>query len=166
LKHATNHIQQRCVAFKLKREKENSMTKKYPSKVSYGLLTFMFLVFYGPLVPSLINGRFNVKSIGFLAILTLIFAFIAHLFLKTEYTIDNDKLKIKCGLFSFKPIDINEIRVITKTKSIISSPAPSFDRIELKYGEFNEVIISPKDKFQFAKDLTRINQKIKNELIE
>jgi hypothetical protein len=69
-------------------------------------------------------------------------------------------------VFSFKPIDINEIRAISKTKSIMSSPAPSFDRIELKYGEFNEVIISPKNKFQFAKDLTKINQNIKNEIIE
>ena len=142
------------------------MTKTYPSKVSYGLLTFVFLMFYGPLIPSFINGELNVKSVGFLIFLTLIFAFIAHLFLKTEYTIDNDKLKIKCGVFSFKPIDINAIRAISKTKSIMSSPAPSFDRIELKYGEFNEVIISPKNKFQFAKDLTKINQNIKNELIE
>ncbi|MGB0892130.1 MAG: PH domain-containing protein [Flavobacteriaceae bacterium] len=142
------------------------MTKKYPSKVSYGLLTFVFLVFYGPLIPSFINGKLNVKSVGFLIFLTLIFTFITHLFLKTEYTIDNNKLKIKCGIFSFKPIDIDEIREISKTKSIISSPAPSFDRIEIKYGQFNEVIVSPKDKFHFAEDLTKINPRITNKITE
>ncbi|MFD2561181.1 PH domain-containing protein [Aquimarina rubra] len=142
------------------------MTKKYPSKVSYGLLTFIFLVFYGPLIPDLINGELNAKSIGFIGVLSVVFAFIAHLFLKTQYTIDHNKLKIKCGLFSFKPIDIDEIKEISKTKSIISSPAPSFDRIEIKYGQFNKVIVSPKDKYHFVEDLTKINPRIKNKITE
>ena len=142
------------------------MTKKYPSKVSYGLLIFVFLVFYGPLIPDLIRGEFNEKSIGLIVFLSIVFIFIAHLFLKTQYSIENNKLKIKCGLFSYKPIEIDEIKEISKTKSILSSPAPSFDRIEIKYGKFNEVIISPKDKFHFAEDLTKINPNIKNKITE
>lgn len=142
------------------------MTKKYPSKVSYGLLIFVFLVFYGPLIPDLIRGELNEKSIGIIIFLSIVFIFIAHLFLKTQYSIENNKLKIKCGLFSYKPIDIDEIKEISKTKSILSSPAPSFDRIEIKYGKFNEVIISPKDKFHFAEDLTKINPNIKNKITE
>ena len=142
------------------------MTKKYPSKVSYGLLIFVFLVFNGPLIPDLIRGEFNEKSIGLIVFLSIVFIFIAHFFLKTQYSIENNKLKIKCGLFSYKPIDIDEIKEISKTKSILSSPAPSFDRIEIKYGKFNEVIISPKDKFQFAEDLTKINPNIKNKITE
>ncbi|MEZ7497974.1 PH domain-containing protein [Flavobacterium sp. Arc3] len=142
------------------------MTKTYPSKVSYGLLTFVFLVFYGPLIPDLINGNINAKTIGLIVFLSVVFAFIAHLFLKTQYTIDNDKLKIKTGIFSYEPIDIDEIKEISKTKSIISSPAPSFDRIKIKYGKFDAIIISPKDKFHFAKDLTKINPRIKNKITE
>jgi len=142
------------------------MTKKYPSKVSYGLLIFVFLVFYGPLIPDLIRGELNEKSIGIIIFLSIVFIFIAHFFLKTQYSIENNKLKIKCGLFSYKPIDIDEIKEISKTKSILSSPAPSFDRIEIKYGKFNEVIISPKDKFHFAEDLTKINPNIKNKITE
>jgi len=72
------------------------------------------------------------------------------MFLKTEYTIEDKKLKIKCGFFTYKPIEINEIREITKSSNIISSPAASFDRIEIKYGKFEELIISPKNKFEFA----------------
>jgi hypothetical protein len=140
------------------------MTKTYPSKVSYGLLTFVFLVFYGPLIPILMNTELNAKSVGFLIFLTLIFAFIAHLFFKTEYTIDNDKLKIKCGFFSYKPIDIEKIKEISNTKSIICSPAPSFDRIVIKYGKFQEIIISPKDKQNFVNDLVKINSNINNNI--
>lgn len=142
------------------------MTKKYPSKVSYGLLIFIFLVFFGPLIPRLIKGPLQIDMIGVIGFLLLVFIFILHLFFKTEYTIDNTKLKIKCGLFYYTTIEIDEIKEISKTKNIISSPAPSFDRIEIKYGKFDEIIISPKNKFDFAKDLTQINPKIKNNITE
>jgi len=142
------------------------MTKKYSSEVSYGLLTFIFLVFYGPLIPIMINSELNGKMIVTIGFLSLVFAFILHLFLKTEYTIDKKELKIKCGVFSYKPIDIEKIKELSNTKSIISTPAPSFDRIVVKYGKYDEVIISPKDKVNFAMELTKINPYIKNNITE
>ena len=142
------------------------MTRKYTSKVSYGLLTFIFLVFFTPLIPSLMNDGVNTKMFGVVLVLIIVFAFILHMFLKTEYTIDNNKLKIRCGPFSYKPIAITDIKEIFKTKSIISSPAPSFDRIEITYGEFDTIIISPKDKLNFSKDLSKINPNIKNNITE
>jgi len=140
------------------------MNKVYPSKVSYGMLAFIFLIFYGPMVPNFINLEINVMWMATLSILTLIFAFIVHLFFYTVYTIDDTKLKIKCGFISYKTININEIKEISNTKSLISSPAPSFDRIEIKYKKFDEVIISPKDKFNFANDLLQINPEIHNKI--
>jgi hypothetical protein len=86
------------------------------------------------------------------------------MFFKTEYAIVDKKLKIKCGLFTYKPIAILDIKEITKTKNIIASPAPSFDRIEIKYGKFDTIIISPKDKSRFVKDLTKINPDIKSNI--
>lgn len=140
------------------------MVKHYPSKVSYGLLTFVFLVFYGPLIPMLIGGELNGKMIAVIILLSLVFAFILHLFFYTQYTIDNKELIIKCGLFSYKPISIEEIKEIRKTNSIVSSPAPSFDRIEIKYGKYNAMILSPKDKIRFAEDLIKINPNIKSKI--
>jgi len=55
---------------------------------------------------------------------------------------------------------------VSKTKNIISSPAPSFDRIEIKYGSFDEIIISPKEKLNFEHDLTIMNPNIKNNITE
>jgi hypothetical protein len=63
-------------------------------------------------------------------------------------------------------IGINDIKEITKLNTIISSPAATFDRIEIKYGKFEEMIISPKKKFEFAKYLTNLNSKIKNNMTE
>ena len=142
----------------------SSITNKYPSKVSYGLLTIVFLLIYAPLIPALFSSEPNGKLIGLIGFLTLVFILIAHLFFSTRYLIENNLLKIKCGIFSFKPIDINEITEISKTKSILSSPAPSFDRIEIKYGKFNSIIISPDDKCRFAEDLMKINPQIKNNI--
>ena len=140
------------------------MRKKYSSKVSYGLLAFIFLVFFGSLVPNIILGELNAKMIGLIGLLTLIFAFILHLFFNTQYTIDNKKLKIKCGIFSYDHIDIEKIKEISKTNSIRTSPAPSFDRIEIKYGKYKEIIISPKDKKSFVNDLKKVNSNIKNNI--
>ncbi|MGB3454711.1 MAG: PH domain-containing protein [Moheibacter sp.] len=140
------------------------MQKKYPSKVSYGLLIFIFLIFFGPLIWDFVNGRTEGKSIGLLIFMSLVFLFIVHLFFGTNYTIQNGLLKIRSGLFSFKPIEISQIKEVSKTRILLSSPAPSFDRILIKYGKFDEIIISPKDKFQFAKDLCQINPEIKDKI--
>lgn len=148
----------------LNRKIKALMTKKYPSKISYGLLSFIFLVFYAPIVPAFLRDEINSKIIGFIVFQSFVFALIVSLFLKTEYIIDKTQLIIKCGFFSYKPIDIKQIKEISETKSIQSSPAPSFDRIEIKYGKFDETIISPQNKFSFAKDLVKINPSIKNNL--
>ncbi len=142
------------------------MTKKYSSKVSYGLLTVVFIVFFSPLILNLIKNEINLNLILISFSLIIIFGFITHMFLKTVYTIEGNKLKIKCGFITYKPIEISEIREITKSSTIISSPAPSFDRIEIKYGKFEEIIISPKNKFEFAKYLTSLNPNIKNNITE
>jgi hypothetical protein len=140
------------------------MTKKYPSKVSYGLLGFIFVVFFAPLVLDVINEGFQAKTVGILIPLLLIFGLVVHLFLKTEYSIDENVLKIKCGFFSYEPIKINEIKEITLSSTLMSSPAPSFDRIEIKYGKFDAIVLSPKAKFEFVTHLTQINPNIENHL--
>ncbi|HJR99560.1 MAG TPA: PH domain-containing protein, partial [Flavobacterium sp.] len=117
-----------------------------------------------PIFPGIINKEWNEERIEIIGFLLFVFAFILYLFFQTQYKIEGSKLKIKCGFFSFKAIEIADITEISKTKSLISSPAPSFDRIEIKYGKFDEIIISPKKKFDFAKHLTTLNPNIKNNL--
>jgi len=136
---------------------------KYKSKVSYGLLIFIFLLFSGFLIPNVIQGIWNANMI---VIHVVLFAFIIHLFFGTEYTIDNNILKIKCGFFKYTPIEINDIKEVSKTNTILSSPAASFDRIRIKYGRLKEIVISPKDKKNFITELININPKIKNNLTE
>ncbi len=136
----------------------------YYSKVSYTLLIVVFLVFFGSLVPNFIRDGFNSNTILAFTAMVVLFGFILHMFFNTTYRIDKEKLYIKCGFFSYKPINIREMKKISKSSNIISSPAASFDRIEITYGKFEELIISPRHKIKFIEDLQKINPKLKNNL--
>jgi hypothetical protein len=82
------------------------------------------------------------------------------IFFNTYYAIANDTLKIKCGFFLNTSIGIETIIKIKKTRTIMSSPALSLDRIEIFYNKFDSVIISPKNKADFVAELKSINPAI------
>lgn len=136
----------------------------YYSKVSSPLLGFIFLVFFGPLVPTILSSGFTKPIVLTIFFLVVLFLFIVHMFFYTTYTINDDELKIRCGFIGYKPYKIKDMKKVSKSTSIISSPAASFDRIEITYGKFDEIIISPKDKHQFVEDLQKINPEIINSL--
>jgi len=136
----------------------------YYSKVSYTLLIVVFLVFFGPLVPNFISNGFNGNTTLVFLAMVVLYGFILHMFLNTTYKIEMGKLYIKCGFFKYNPVNIGEIKKVSKSSNIISSPAASFDRIEITYGKFDELIISPKYKTKFVEDLQKINPGIINNL--
>lgn len=136
----------------------------YYSKVSYPLLGLIFLVFFGPLVPTIFSTGLTKPILLTVFFLIVLYLFILHMFFYTTYTIDEDALKIRCGFIGYKPYKIKDMKKVSKSTSIISSPAASFDRIQITYGKFDEIIISPKDKHQFVEDLQKINPEIINSL--
>jgi hypothetical protein len=91
-------------------------------------------------------------------------AYIAHLFLNTYYVIEGQKLHIKCGLFFSETIEITSINKIRPTRLMMSAPAVSLDRLEILYNKFDSVLISPKDKEGFVKQLKKINPAIEARL--
>ena len=138
--------------------------KTYYSKLSYILLIVVFIVFFAPIIVLFTSNKINTELSLTGLFLIIIFALIVHMFYNTTYTITKTELKIKCGFISYKPISINSIKKIERSNNIISSPAASFDRIEIKYSKFEEIIISPKNKVQFAKDLVNQNPAIENKV--
>jgi len=136
------------------------MSQKYQAKVSFVLLSVLLTAVLTPLAIYLVNfdpAEWNFLMIG---IWLLFVFFILHMFLGTSYTITENTLQVRSGLIKYAPIDIASIKSVEKTNSLYSSPAPSFDRIRISYKKYNEVIVSPKDKAQFIKDLQKINQAI------
>jgi len=103
-----------------------------------------------------INGKISFLILGGCKFIIL------HMLLNTKYIIHNKLLKIKCGLFNYKPIDIMKIKSVKKSDSYMSSPASSFDRIEIRYGKFDDIIISPDEQHLFIKELKVINPTIEN----
>ena len=136
----------------------------YYSKISYTLLIVIFIVFFGPLIPNIIHEGFSNNMIMITLGLFVVYGLILHMFFYTTYTIDQKMLHIRCGFFRYKPINIMNMKKISKSSSIVSSPAASFDRIEITYDKFDELIISPKHKLKFIADLQKINPNLINKL--
>jgi hypothetical protein len=95
-----------------------------------------------------------------LVIVGLTFAWMLHMFLTTRYTIENGMLTITCGFLYHKKIDLQTLTSIRETNNILSSPAPSLDRLELTWGKHQNVMVSPKDKPAFIAALQSANPKI------
>ena len=126
--------------------------KKYPSKISYGLLIFILAVLIGTTIPMIFKPVWTGLLIN-----TAVILFTLHLFLNTYYVIEGEFLVVKSGMIFNKKIDINSVKSIKETKTIISAPALSFDRLEVNWGQYTGVVISPRDKKKFVEHMTRIN---------
>lgn len=141
--------------------------KTYKSKFGYEILLFLTAIFVA-IIGFIIYKNEHIEAIISVGgIFALVYGFFLYLNFSTEYTITKDDLlKVKCGFIYHKLFDIDKIKSLKISNNSISSPAPSLDRIELTYGKFGLIVISPKNKFEFAKELTKRNQKIKNKLTE
>ena len=117
----------------------------------YGMLVFVafILCFVGFMLHKQIQRR---KATGALVILlpgaVLALGLPLWLLFSTRYTVSETTLQIRSGPMSWT-IDRNEIHSITPTRSALSSPALSLDRLEIRYGDTGMVMVSPKDKEGF-----------------
>lgn len=131
------------------------MKKLYKSKIGLELIIPIIIVLG---VVLFITASEKPHWVGPIILLPIVL-FIVHMFSKTYYVIDGNSLTIKCGFFS-TAVDVNTVTKISETNNPISSPALSLDRIEIAYGKFQSVIISPKLKNEFISDLIALNAAI------
>jgi hypothetical protein len=127
----------------------------YKSKIGLGLVAFISLV--------LGFGSFLMIRDGIwlgLMINVLVGIFCAYIFLQTYYAIDGQMLKIKCGFFINRSLDILSISEITETNNPIGAPAASLDRLKISFDDHKSVYISPKLKKEFIESLKKLNPTI------
>ena len=74
------------------------------------------------------------------------------LLLSTRYVLGHGQLQILSGPFKWR-IPVARITTITPTSNPLSSPALSLDRLRVDYGVGKSVMISPRNKQQFVKDV-------------
>lgn len=87
-------------------------------------------------------------------IVVAVLGIIAWLYFSTRYTITGDFLLVKAGPFSWV-IPVEDIVSVEPTRNPSSSPALSLDRLLIRYGHSAELMISPKDKAGFMKELKK-----------
>lgn len=74
------------------------------------------------------------------------------LLLATYYGFDGPDLVVRSGPFRWR-IPLVAITGITPTSEPLSSPALSLDRLKITYGQGRSIMISPRDKQDFLREL-------------
>lgn len=92
-------------------------------------------------------------------LVVLIPFFILWMWLTTFYILDESCLIIRYGPFK-KMIPLHTIRSVKKTNNPLSSPALSLQRIEISYGKYDSILISPYDRDEFINILVERCPKI------
>jgi hypothetical protein len=143
----------------------------FKSKVDNWVLVCLLLSIsacvMGASVALMVGGTVNYVFAAIILILGV--GFPAWLYASTRYIVMDDDLKIISGPFSWI-IPIQSIVSVQETQSVSASPALSFDRLEIIYGEDKAIIVSPLEKAKFIQKLgkeklivSRKNSRIKAE---
>ena len=119
----------------------------FPSKRDWWLGLLIWGLVLLAAVPALLKpGK------GQFIIMIAVILFVGWVWFGTGYEISDDELRIRCGPFRQR-IPLQEIKEIRKTRSPLSAPACSLDRMEIGYGKSKRVMISPADKENFIKTI-------------
>ena len=147
--------QSRLIPFFSKRPP--TMKTVYPTKVSATLVLIISLIMGCILVPYAIKSLW----IPFTIILLLHFLLLFML-ANIKYVITESQLIIdqSLGKWGKEVIDISTIKSIEPTHTILSAPASSLDRLRISYNKYDEVVISPRRKEEFIRQLQSINPQI------
>ena len=79
----------------------------------------------------------------------------AWVFFGTHYTLSREELDIRSGPFRWQ-VPIAKIKDVKPSRSLLSAPAFSTDRLEIVYGSHESVQISPRDRERFLKELSSL----------
>ncbi len=81
---------------------------------------------------------------------SLVVALIISIMIGTHYTVTRDLLVIRSGPFRFN-VPLHQIESVRESRSPLSSPAMSMDRLLVRYGKRRRIMVSPDDKAGFLK---------------
>lgn len=117
----------------------------------YGLMAATAVVTLAALLPLLRTGRPGLVVMALvLAVVTI--GLPVWLLLSTAYYVGDHALIVTSGPFRWH-IPRAEITSVRRSRSLLSSPALSIDRIEIAYGQHGRLLVSPKDRDGFLRAL-------------
>jgi hypothetical protein len=131
----------------------------FRSKIDLWLVAVLAAAMALPFLEAMEALRSGSDSLPHLLIFVLLGGFFLSLLLSTKYTVSGDTLLVQSGLFRWRIVR-SEITKIVPSRSIISSPALSLDRLRVDYANGRKsVLISPKDKEGFLKAIAVTSQR-------
>ena len=136
----------------------------FPSKVDRWLLALLLFTAVSPLGPwisALETGENKIIALSSFALL-LVWGILWGLAWPVVYTVGEEHLEIRYGRVR-KKVLFSDIRSITPTRSLISSPALSLDRLRIETVSGTSPLISPLDKPGF---LTAVAERTEHLVLE
>lgn len=129
----------------------------YPSKRDLWLVILIWASVVGMLFAGVQVWQDSGESVavrGGVSLFMLVMAVVVvHLIYNTGYAITRDSLQIRCGVFR-KTIPLAAIEEVMPSRSLLSGPALSLDRLNVRYsGSRFGVLISPEERKKFLRDL-------------
>ncbi|MCS4238197.1 membrane protein YdbS with pleckstrin-like domain [Myroides gitamensis] len=133
------------------------MKTKYSSKVSLGTITLFLTIGIACLLAAFF---IQIWYIWLIALTVL--AMLIDVYFQTYYEIDTTQnlLRIRGGIFVNKKIPIESIRKIEESKSAVSGPALSNQRLEIYYKTYDSILISPENPIDFITQIQTYNSDI------
>lgn len=104
--------------------------------------------------PALLNQQTSLLTAVGLFIVAL--GLPVWLLLATHYTVEADTLVVRSGPFTWR-VPVNEIEAVKATRSPLSSPALSLDRLEVSYSGGKRILLSPDDRQGFLEAIGQAN---------
>jgi hypothetical protein len=123
-------------------------SKVFRSKVDWWIRLLLGIAIAGMFVGSatvILEGADPVETTVTILACIAGFALIVWVLTGTHYTVDRGTLIVRAGPMRWR-IPIDEITAVEATRSPLSSPALSLDRLRIRYGKRRRIMISPADK--------------------
>lgn len=130
------------------------MKTVYPTKVSITLILIISLIMGCILISLAVSSKWIPFFIDLLLYISLV-----YLMVSIKYEINESQLIIHQAMGKMV-IDINTVKSIEPTHTILSAPASSLDRLRIFYNKYDDVVISPRRKEEFIRQLQTINPNI------
>lgn len=112
------------------------------------ILGFSVLIDLGAAVALLSADLPSLSRAISVAVLLATAALILWIMYGTRYLVDQGVLTIYCGPFR-KRLRVSEIESVEPTRSPLSSPALSLDRLRITYAGGKKIMVSPEDPERF-----------------
>ncbi len=127
--------------------------KIIPVKIGWELIFILILILFVPFKESFTHPNWKGSLV-----LAGVVLFIVYMIFSIRYSVSNDFLYVKNGIFGTTKINIHDISRVEKTWNPLSSPAPAIiGRVEIVWKGGNSIIISPKNYEEFQRLLQSIN---------